>query len=85
LTFYIPLEKRNRSTNNNNNNDIEEQLDLVQIAQQTGGTTDRKGRVSLNHLLNFSFPQRQRPQPIIRRQKITSYQPYNKERFVNAK
>ncbi|PHZ12038.1 uncharacterized protein RHIMIDRAFT_139375 [Rhizopus microsporus ATCC 52813] len=77
-------QKRNRSTNNNNNNDIEEQLDLVQIAQQTGGTTDRKGRVSLNHLLNFSFPQRQRPQPIIRRQKITSYQPYNKERFVNA-
>lgn len=76
MTFYIPLEKRNRSTNNNNNNDIEEQLDLVQIAQQTGGSTDKKGRVSLNHLLNFSFPQRQRPQPIIRRQKITSYQLY---------
>ncbi|KAI8366779.1 uncharacterized protein BYT42DRAFT_587850 [Radiomyces spectabilis] len=63
-----------------------QQMNLVEIAQQTGGATDKKGRVSLNHLLNFSFPQRQAPQHSYTPRKVrsTSYQPYNKERFVNA-
>ncbi|KAI9316630.1 hypothetical protein BX666DRAFT_179134 [Dichotomocladium elegans] len=48
-------------------------------------STDKKGRISLNHLLNFTFPQRQTPSPLHtpRRTKV-NHQPYNKERFVNA-
>ncbi|KAI8973948.1 hypothetical protein BDB01DRAFT_419314 [Pilobolus umbonatus] len=62
-----------------------EQLDLMRVAQETGGATDRKGRVSLNHLLSFSFPTRQPAQPIhARKAKNASYQPFNKERFMNA-
>lgn len=50
------------------------------------GSTDKKGRVSLNHLLSFSFPERQEePMPVLRKSKVTSYQPFNKERFINAK
>ncbi|KAG2229889.1 hypothetical protein INT48_001324 [Thamnidium elegans] len=50
------------------------------------GSTDKKGRgVSLNHLLGFSFPQRQEsPMPTYRKTKTASYQPFNKERFINA-
>lgn len=48
--------------------------------------SDKKGRVSLNHLLSFSFPQRQQNTYTQRRSKTTtSYQPFNKERFINAK
>jgi hypothetical protein len=36
--------------------------------------------------LNFSFPPRQSSYTNTpRRQKVTNYQPYNKERFLNAK
>jgi hypothetical protein len=37
--------------------------------------------------LNFSFPERQAPQPVYTQRKVksVSYQPYNKERFLNAK
>ncbi|KAL7324128.1 hypothetical protein PS15p_210684 [Mucor circinelloides] len=60
-------------------------LNLVQVAQRTGGSTDKKGRVSLNHLLSFSFPERQEaPATSHRKPKVTSYQPFNKERFINA-
>ncbi|KAI7902709.1 uncharacterized protein BX663DRAFT_531243 [Cokeromyces recurvatus] len=61
-------------------------MDIVKVAQKTGGSTDKKGRVSLNHLLSFSFPERQRHAPIpnYRKTKVTSYQPFNKERFINA-
>ncbi|KAI8060504.1 hypothetical protein BC940DRAFT_311958 [Gongronella butleri] len=46
---------------------------------------DKRGRVSLNHLISFSFPPRQQPPAYTsRRPRATSYQPYNKERFVNA-
>ncbi|ORX60579.1 hypothetical protein DM01DRAFT_1317189 [Hesseltinella vesiculosa] len=45
---------------------------------------DKRGRVSLNHLLSFSFPARQAPPVYTPRRTKTSYQPYNKERFVNA-
>jgi hypothetical protein len=61
-------------------------MNLVEVAQRTGGSTDKKGRVSLNHLLSFSFPERQEePMPSYRKSKVTSYQPFNKERFINAK
>ncbi|ORY93134.1 hypothetical protein BCR43DRAFT_496379 [Syncephalastrum racemosum] len=47
---------------------------------------DKKGRVSLNHLLNFRFPERhQTPITTVRKSgRKTTYQPYNKDRFVNA-
>lgn len=49
------------------------------------GSADKKGRVSLNHLLSFSFPERQEEPMPLRKSKATSYQPFNKERFINAK
>ncbi|KAI9309191.1 hypothetical protein BJ944DRAFT_194635 [Cunninghamella echinulata] len=58
---------------------------MLETAQYYNGNTDKKGRVSLNHLLSFSFPARQQqPAYTPRRTKTTSYQPYNKERFLNA-
>ncbi|GBC07049.1 hypothetical protein RclHR1_07200007 [Rhizophagus clarus] len=49
------------------------------------GAPNRRGQISLNHLLNFSFPPRQSSQfNAPRRQKTVNYQPYNKERFLNA-
>ncbi|KAJ2960824.1 hypothetical protein NQZ79_g3866 [Umbelopsis isabellina] len=49
-------------------------------------STNKRGQVSLNHLLNFSFPEREAPQPVYTQRKVksVSYQPYNKERFLNA-
>lgn len=86
LYLSYTIERRNRHSNNNNLEDItDEQLDRVQSSQRTGGSADKKGRVSLNHLLSFSFPERQQPQPAFRKQKTVSYQPFNKERFINAK
>lgn len=60
---------------------------MIQQQQQLSTTDNKKGRgVSLNHLLGFSFPQRQEsPMPTYRKSKTTSYQPFNKERFINAK
>ncbi|CAG8641939.1 12664_t:CDS:10, partial [Ambispora leptoticha] len=45
-----------------------------------------KGKIYLNHLLNFTFPPRQQHSIVStpRRQKVVNYQPYNKERFINA-
>ncbi|EPB83462.1 hypothetical protein HMPREF1544_09790 [Mucor circinelloides 1006PhL] len=81
---------KKRSSNNANRDynrvvsDLDD-LNLVQVAQRTGGSTDKKGRVSLNHLLSFSFPERQEaPATSHRKPKVTSYQPFNKERFINA-
>ncbi|CAH1760548.1 12895_t:CDS:10 [Entrophospora sp. SA101] len=48
------------------------------------GTPNKRGQISLNHLLNFTFPPRQSFNHTPRRQRVTNYQPYNKERFVNA-
>ncbi|KAI8085864.1 uncharacterized protein B0P05DRAFT_534029 [Gilbertella persicaria] len=61
-------------------------MNLAQVAQKTGGSVDKKGRVSLNHLLSFSFPERQEatPSPQRKTKVVTSYQPFNKERFINA-
>ncbi|CAG8798173.1 45730_t:CDS:10, partial [Gigaspora margarita] len=49
------------------------------------GAPNKRGQISLNHLLNFSFPPRQRSvSSTPRRHKAINYQPFNKERFVNA-
>jgi hypothetical protein len=88
----IDKKRTSNSNNNNANRDYNrvvsdlDNLNLVKIAQRTSGSTDKKGRVSLNHLLGFSFPERQEiPANQHRKQKVTSYQPFNKERFINAK
>ncbi|KAF9419688.1 hypothetical protein BGZ94_009340 [Podila epigama] len=46
----------------------------------------KKNQVSLNHLLNFSFPVREEPQGfgIARRRRNVNYQPFNKDKFINA-
>ncbi|CAO3655540.1 unnamed protein product [Mucor fragilis] len=82
---------KKRTASNNANRDYNrvvsdlDDLNLAQVAQRTGGSTDKKGRVSLNHLLSFSFPERQEaPATSHRKPKVTSYQPFNKERFINA-
>ncbi|KAI8092779.1 uncharacterized protein BX664DRAFT_277284 [Halteromyces radiatus] len=65
---------------------LSEQPEMLEVQRlHIDGQPDKKGRVSLNHLLSFSFPPRQQ-QPVYtpRRHKPTSYQPYNKERFINA-
>ncbi|KAL0094756.1 hypothetical protein F4703DRAFT_1820463 [Phycomyces blakesleeanus] len=59
---------------------VTQDLEAVDLS----GSKEKKGKVSLNHLLGFSFPERQTPSsPSPRRQK-TTYQPFNKEKFVNA-
>ncbi|KAI9488338.1 hypothetical protein BDB00DRAFT_772780 [Zychaea mexicana] len=56
--------------------------------EQEEHAIDKKGRVSLNHLLNFSFPERRAPTstytPRRSNKQSSSSSPYNKERFVNA-
>ncbi|KAH8553737.1 hypothetical protein BGW37DRAFT_269878 [Umbelopsis sp. PMI_123] len=56
------------------------------LSNLTSIQSNKRGQVSLNHLLNFSFPERQAPQPVYTQRKVksTPYQPYNKERFLNA-
>ncbi|KAJ3155275.1 RING finger protein 10 [Geranomyces michiganensis] len=48
---------------------------------------NKRGQISLNHLLSFQMPPRQRPTSTgrpVRRKSNAYYEPYNKERFVNA-
>lgn len=45
---------------------------------------NKRGQVSLNHLLNFQLPPRSRPTPLPHRRAKTSSIPFNKERFINA-
>ncbi|KAF9915812.1 hypothetical protein BX616_005310 [Lobosporangium transversale] len=47
---------------------------------------NKKNQVSLNHLLNFSFPVREEPQNTgpVRRRRNANYQPFNKDKFINA-
>ncbi|KAF9302761.1 hypothetical protein BGZ74_004885 [Mortierella antarctica] len=48
--------------------------------------SNKKNQVSLNHLLNFSFPVREEPQNTgpVRRRRNVGYQPFNKDKFINA-
>ncbi|TPX44501.1 hypothetical protein SeMB42_g04315 [Synchytrium endobioticum] len=50
-------------------------------------TVNKRGEISLNHVLNFTFPERQRFSPSTvasRRRHQSGVTVYNKERFVNA-
>ncbi|KAG0054412.1 hypothetical protein BGZ83_011312 [Gryganskiella cystojenkinii] len=51
-----------------------------------GRGNNKKNQVSLNHLLNFSFPVREEPQNVapIRRRRNANYQPFDKDKFINA-
>ncbi|KAG0233943.1 hypothetical protein BGW42_007018 [Actinomortierella wolfii] len=55
-------------------------------AAGNGSKSTKKNQVSLNHLLNFSFPAREEPQIMgpVRRRRNANYQPFDKERFINA-
>ncbi|KAK9767242.1 hypothetical protein K7432_003120 [Basidiobolus ranarum] len=49
------------------------------------GEPNKRGQISMNHLLNFSLPPRQRPVSFApRKSRTVHHQPFNKERFVNA-
>ncbi|KAI8816071.1 uncharacterized protein EV422DRAFT_572133 [Fimicolochytrium jonesii] len=50
------------------------------------GSPNKRGQISLNHLLGFQLPPRQRPTQsrVVKRKSSAYYEPYNKERFVNA-
>ncbi len=50
-------------------------------------SNNKKNQVSLNHLLNFSFPVREEPQNTgpVRRRRNANYQPFDKDKFINAK
>ncbi|RKP06361.1 hypothetical protein THASP1DRAFT_31821 [Thamnocephalis sphaerospora] len=49
------------------------------------GPANRKGQISLNHLLNFSLPPRLPPPSFVpRRRRGVHHTPFNKERFMNA-
>ncbi|KAK9763520.1 hypothetical protein K7432_009718 [Basidiobolus ranarum] len=49
------------------------------------GAPNKRGQISMNHLLNFSLPPRQRPISYVpRKSKTSNHQPFNKERFINA-
>ncbi|KAG0353198.1 hypothetical protein BC939DRAFT_527606 [Gamsiella multidivaricata] len=53
---------------------------------KAGRGNNKKNQVSLNHLLNFSFPIREEPQNTgpVRRRRNVNYQPFNKDKFINA-
>ncbi|KAF9994207.1 hypothetical protein BGZ65_010198, partial [Modicella reniformis] len=54
--------------------------------EKTARGNNKRNQVSLNHLLNFSFPIREEPQNTgpVRRRRNVSYQPYDKDKFINA-
>ncbi|KAF9434791.1 hypothetical protein BGZ76_007412 [Entomortierella beljakovae] len=56
------------------------------LSDKSSRGNNKKNQVSLNHLLNFSFPVREEPQITgpIRRRRNANYQPFNKDRFINA-
>ncbi|KAJ3297734.1 RING finger protein 10 [Borealophlyctis nickersoniae] len=60
----------------------------VDVSAREWGSPNKRGAISMNHLLNFQLPPRQRhvpgPSPASRARKGVVYEPYNKERFVNA-
>ncbi|KAJ3335815.1 hypothetical protein HDU83_009878, partial [Entophlyctis luteolus] len=53
-----------------------------------GGSINKRGEVSLNHLINFSFPPRSQPISVVasprRRKQSQTTVPYNKEKFMNS-
>lgn len=55
------------------------------LGEDSPATPGNRRGVNANHLLNFTLPPRQHPPGSSnRRGKTPSYQPFNKERFVNA-
>lgn len=62
------------------------QLSMNDKSGGAGRGNNKKNQVSLNHLLNFSFPVREEPQNTapVRRRRNANYQPFNKEKFINA-
>lgn len=63
-------------------------LDNIMI-QQLQSPTRHRDRIDITHLVNFSFPPRQpstgSSAPVRRKARAANWEPFNKERFVNAK
>jgi len=63
-------------------------VQLVEVEGSARSPSKRSGSGavrSLNHLLNFTFAERPRPAPAPMPRRRVAYQPYSKERYVNAK
>ncbi|KAF9285216.1 hypothetical protein BGZ68_004046 [Mortierella alpina] len=58
----------------------------LSTGDRTARNNNKKNQVSLNHLLNFSFPVREEPQNTgpVRRRRNANYQPFDKDKFINA-
>ncbi|KAF9933629.1 hypothetical protein BGZ67_004183 [Mortierella alpina] len=58
----------------------------LSTGDRTARSNNKKNQVSLNHLLNFSFPVREEPQNTgpVRRRRNANYQPFDKDKFINA-
>ncbi|KAI9197112.1 uncharacterized protein BJ171DRAFT_522703 [Polychytrium aggregatum] len=73
-THLAPKQPRNTGTHS-----------LSSSSSASSAARNKRGEVSLNHLLGFSFPARpQATAPVVRRRRDVYYEPFNKERFVNA-
>ncbi|KAI8835540.1 hypothetical protein BC829DRAFT_60982 [Chytridium lagenaria] len=48
------------------------------------GLANKRGEISLNHLMNFTFPPREQSTLAPVKKRGVSYQPFMKERFINA-
>lgn len=55
------------------------------VLLRSGGAGPKKAVRSANHLLNFSFPARERPTASSYRRPQLTHAPYRRERFVQAK
>ncbi|KAJ3110830.1 RING finger protein 10 [Phlyctochytrium bullatum] len=58
---------------------------LKLLRQIVGQFVNKRGDISLTHLLNFTFPPRQQSSAVTpTKRRGTSYQPFLKEKFINA-
>jgi len=82
----------NKNKNNNNrrqNRNQYQQSSLNQSSTQSleiDGPRNRRGEVELTNLINFTFPARQNNNHTVHyhRKKKVSYEPFNKQRFINS-
>ncbi|KAI8376007.1 uncharacterized protein BYT42DRAFT_573086 [Radiomyces spectabilis] len=87
---FPALPNRSNARRNDPVDTAAERLRQVHINESHGRSQHKKSRgVSINHLINFSFPERPSVEEDISYRKptataTTSYQPYQRERFINA-
>jgi hypothetical protein len=74
----------NQQTKNCSINVDKHTPDNSNIAKRIGGSVDKNGRLSLNHLFSLSLSERQQHSQF-HQQRVTNCQRLNKGRFTNAK